>query len=60
MAIAGVPMLTIQKLMGHRTIQSTMAYLHLAPDDLDAGVDRLSAARRQPGGNGKAESSVGA
>lgn len=52
MALAGVPMLTIQKLMGHATIQSTMVYLHLAPGDADSGIDRLDSARRQPGGNG--------
>lgn len=51
MALAGVPMLTIQKLMGHATIQSTMVYLHLAPGDADSGIDRLASARRQRGGN---------
>jgi len=55
LALAGVPLLTIQSLMGHASIRSTMAYMHLAPGDTDGGIDRLSAARRQPDGNGNAE-----
>lgn len=51
LALAGVPLTVIQKLMGHRNIQSTMAYMHLAPGDLDAGMATLAAFRRQPDGN---------
>lgn len=54
LALAGVPLPTIQALMGHATIQSTMVYLHLAPSDVDSGIDRLLAVRRQPDGNGNA------
>jgi integrase len=51
LALAGVPLTVIQKLMGHRNIQSTMAYMHLAPSDLDAGMTTLASFRRQPDGN---------
>ena len=32
LAMRGVPLIVIQKLMGHSTIQMTMRYAHLAPD----------------------------
>lgn len=51
LALAGVPMIAIQSLMGHASIQSTMVYMHLAPGDIDSGIDSLSSARRQRGGN---------
>jgi integrase len=34
LAQRGVPLLTIQKLAGHKTIQMTMRYSHLAPENL--------------------------
>lgn len=54
LALAGVPLNVVQSLMGHATLQSTMAYLHLVPEDTDAGMDRMAAYRRQPDGNGNA------
>ena len=41
MAIAGVPMLEIQKILGHSSMQVTMRYAHLAPGHLRAAVDAL-------------------
>ncbi|MCP4567272.1 MAG: tyrosine-type recombinase/integrase [FCB group bacterium] len=37
----GVDLLTVQKLMGHSDIQTTMIYAHLAPDHLADAVDKL-------------------
>jgi site-specific recombinase XerD len=37
----GVDMPTIQKLMGHSDIKTTMIYAHLAPDHLVGAVDKL-------------------
>lgn|SRR5512139_453583 len=54
LALSGVPLPSIQSLMGHATIQSTMAYVHLMPGDMDAGIGRMEAYRRQPDGNGNA------
>jgi len=38
LAMRGVPLVTIQKLMGHSTIQMTMRYAHLAPEYLRDAV----------------------
>jgi len=38
----GVDLPTVQKLMGHSDIQTTMIYSHLAPDHLAEAVDKLS------------------
>jgi len=54
LALAGVPLSVIQALMGHGSIQSTMVYVHLVPDDQDSAMDRMESYRRQPGGNGNA------
>ncbi len=37
----GVDLPTVQKLMGHSDIQTTMIYAHLAPDHLADAVDKL-------------------
>jgi hypothetical protein len=39
--MAGVDLLTISELMGHKTIQMTKRYAHLAPAHNQAAVDRL-------------------
>jgi integrase len=39
--MAGVDMPTVSQLMGHRTIQMTIRYAHLAPDHQQSAVDRL-------------------
>jgi integrase len=43
LAMAGVGLLTISELMGHKTIQMTKRYAHLAPAHNQAAVDRLVA-----------------
>jgi site-specific recombinase XerD len=37
----GVDLPTVQKLMGHSDIQTTLIYSHLAPDHLADAVNRL-------------------
>jgi len=41
LAMAGVDLLTISELMGHKTIRMTKRYAHLAPAHNQAAVDRL-------------------
>jgi integrase len=41
LVMKGVDLPTVQKLMGHSDIQTTMIYSHLAPDHLAAAVDKL-------------------
>lgn len=38
---AGMPLAHVQKWMGHKSIQTTLRYTHLSPDDLYSGVDLL-------------------
>jgi integrase len=38
---------TVAQLMGHRTIQMTMQYAHLAPDHNQSAVDRLASFSRE-------------
>jgi site-specific recombinase XerD len=42
--MAGVDLRTVADLMGHRNIQQTMKYAHLAPDFKQNAVNRLVAA----------------
>ena len=46
--MAGVSLRTISELMGHKTIQMTMRYAHLAPGHNRAAVDRLVQCRAEP------------
>ena len=41
LAMAGVDLRTVAELMGHKTIQMTMRYVHLAPAHNLAAVERL-------------------
>ena len=41
LAMSGVPIKTIQELMRHKSITSTMVYAHLSPDHLQDSIDRL-------------------
>lgn len=41
LVMAGIDIRTVSQLMGHRTIQMTMRYAHLAPDHQQSAVDRL-------------------
>ncbi len=42
LAMAGVDIVTVAALMGHRKIQMTMRYSHLAPEHKQVAVERLS------------------
>ena len=42
LVMEGVDLPTVQKLMGHADISTTMIYAHLAPDHLKAAVNRLN------------------
>jgi integrase len=42
LVMRGADLATVQKLMGHKSIQMTMRYAHLAPDHLSAAVERLN------------------
>ena len=41
----GVPIAMVQRLAGHKTIQMTMRYTHLAPKDLESAIEKLQARR---------------
>ncbi|MDR0632005.1 MAG: site-specific integrase [Holosporaceae bacterium] len=41
LAMSGVDLYTVQKLMGHSTISTTERYSHLAPDHLKKAVEKL-------------------
>jgi len=41
LAQAGVPLITIKEFMGHKSIQVTMRYAHLAPNQLDKAKEAL-------------------
>ena len=43
LAQAGVPLVTIKEFMGHKTIQITLRYAHLAPNQLDKAKEVLEA-----------------
>jgi site-specific recombinase XerD len=57
LAMAGVPLNTVQALLGHSTITMTMRYAHVAPSTLRAAIDMLNPKRMlnadfgQPVGN---------
>ena len=41
LVMAGVPLRTVQELLGHKTIQMTIRYSHLAPGHMQEAVDKL-------------------
>jgi len=41
LVMAGVDLRTVQELAGHKTIQMTMRYAHLAPSHLATAVEKL-------------------
>jgi len=40
--MAGVDLFSVKELLGHRDIQTTMRYAHLAPGHLEAAVNKGS------------------
>src|SRR5262249_28155708 len=42
LAMRGVPLTTVQQLMGHSNITTTMRYAHVAPSTLRAAIDMLN------------------
>ena len=49
----GVDLPTVQKLLGHSDIQTTMIYSHLAPDHLVDAVNKLSFDKKHKSGQPK-------
>jgi len=58
LAMAGVDILTISELMGHRTIQMTKRYAHLAPAHNQEAVDRLLSYQALPQASQEPETPV--
>jgi integrase len=48
LVMAGVDLRTVQELMGHRTITTTMRYAHLAPAHQAEAVERLVVSQLAP------------
>jgi integrase len=46
--MAGVDLVTVQKILGHKDIETTLRYAHLAPDHLKDGVNKGSLYRPSP------------
>jgi len=44
LVMAGVPLATVKEILGHRSIQTTMRYAHLAPSHIQAAMDKGSLA----------------
>lgn len=45
LVMAGVPLYTVQQLLGHSSIEMTTRYSHLAPENLAQAVEKIAAAR---------------
>jgi integrase len=41
LVLAGVPLLEVQQLAGHRSFQTTLRYAHLSPDHLKSAVEKV-------------------
>ncbi len=42
LVMAGVPLATVKEILGHRSIQTTLRYAHLAPSHIQAAMDKGS------------------
>jgi integrase len=41
LALAGVPLLTIQQILGHKSFETTLKYAHLSPDHRGQAIERV-------------------
>lgn len=53
--LAGVDLVTVSKILGHRSIQTTMRYLHLVQDHMASAINRGSLVIEENGGNFQVE-----
>ncbi|MGP0594199.1 tyrosine-type recombinase/integrase [Nitrospira sp. T9] len=53
--LAGVDLVTVSKILGHRTINTTMRYLHLVQDHMASAINRGSLVMDETGGNTQSE-----
>jgi len=58
LAMAGVDLMTVQEILGHRDIKMTLCYAPLAPDYNRSAMQRLDTCMDTSHKNGVAESSV--
>ena len=56
--MAGVPLPTVKEIMGHRDIQTTLRYAHLAPSHIQAAMEKGSLANLGIGTGSKTGSGV--
>ena len=49
--LAGVDLVTVSKILGHRSIQTTMRYLHLVQDHMASAINRGSLVVEENGGD---------
>ena len=48
LVMGGVDLPSVQRLMGHADIETTMIYSHLAPDHLQGAIEKLSFGQKRP------------
>jgi integrase len=58
LVMAGVDLRTVQELLGHKTLEMTVRYSHLAPAHKAAAVEKLAAALERFGDDAKAAKSA--
>ena len=52
LVMRGVPLVAVQRYLGHADIKTTMRYAHLAPEVLDSYVDVLNCTTTEPQNSG--------
>ena len=58
LVMAGVPLPTVKEVLGHRNIQTTLRYAHLAPSHIQAAMEKGSLANLELGTGSKTGSDV--